>query len=278
MSALLARPPVLAEPKLRALFYGESGSGKTFCATQFPKPYYIDTESATRYEQYIDNLNATGGMVLNTYDFQEIYNQVSALAREKHDFKTLVIDSLTWVYGGLLRTCAAKVGDAHGRHYGEADKQMKMLIDLILRLDMNVVLTTHVKDVRDASGGVSGLTFDGYKKLDYLFDLVLETKKAGPNRFAVIKKSRIKAFAELDKIEFNYEEIAKRIKFDAPAHIAEPIVTQETLDKLKSVIEEQIVSIELQQRWLAKAQVLSLDQLTEKQAIAIIGFYNKAQE
>src|SRR5690606_26555919 len=102
------------------------------------------------------------------------------LLSERHDFKTLVIDPLTIVYNDLLDKAAEEVGTDFGKHKGPADRKIKHLLNLLLRLDMNVIITSHAKPnwvrAKDAKGKDTviqeGITFDCYGKLDYLFDLV----------------------------------------------------------------------------------------------------------
>jgi len=274
MSVLTGKLPDLSKAKLKLLMYGDTGTGKTYLCTQFPMPYIFDTENATDKEQYRDNLQRSGGVVVYTKDFDEIYKQIRGLATEKHPYKTLVIDSLTWVYSSILRAAELMPGGtAHGRHYGEADKKMKMLIDLILRLDMHVVITTHVKEVRDIQGGLAGTTYDSYKKLGYLFDLVLETKAP---RYAVVVKSRYMSFAQLDKINFVYEEIATRAKLNE-------IIEHKSLDLIDAATQEKLIHLicvtgtseETVNKWLSKANVGSLDQLPESIALKLVGHLEK---
>ncbi|HHX4254290.1 TPA: AAA family ATPase [Legionella anisa] len=50
--ALRARKPETIEKRLKVLFYGDAGVGKTTAAIQFPKPYLIDTEKGAENDQY----------------------------------------------------------------------------------------------------------------------------------------------------------------------------------------------------------------------------------
>lgn len=54
---------------------------------------------------------------------------------------------------------------------------MKHLLDLLIRLDMNVIITAHAKNEYGDGMKVIGETYDCYKKLDYLFDLVIQIQK-----------------------------------------------------------------------------------------------------
>lgn len=208
--ALRAKKPAMIEQRLKALFYGCAGVGKTMAAIQFPKPYIIDTEGSTNKPQYVKQIEKSDGAVLMTVDFDEMVNEVKELLTTKHDYKTLVIDSLTLLYNDLLEKAEKKVGTEFGRHYGEANKRMKQLLNLLFRIDMNVIITSHSKNEYGSNLAVLGQTFDCYKKLDYLFDLVFEIQKRGDKRIGLVKKSRIESFPDTDTFPFSYEEIASR--------------------------------------------------------------------
>lgn len=216
--ALRGKQPEAIQKRLKVLFYGPAGSGKTTASIQFPKPYLVDTERGAENEQYVKLLQASGGAYYFTTDPDELIAEVTSLLKEKHDYRTLIIDPLTIIYSDLLDKAAAEVGTDFGRHKGPADRKVKHLLALLLRLDMNVIVTSHAKPkwerAKDAKGKdtviETGLTFDCYGRLDYLFDLVLEIGRRGKERVAKVVKTRIEAFPEGDVLTFCYAEIAKR--------------------------------------------------------------------
>src|SRR5580692_879916 len=180
-SKLRGKKPSDAEKnkRFKAFFYGSAGVGKTMASIGFPKPYRIDTEKGAENSQYCKLLNDNGGSIFQTSDFDEVTKEVKILLSEKHDYKTLIIDPLTTIYNDLLDKAAISMGTEFGRHYGEANKHMKKLISLLLKLDMNVIITSHSKTEYGDNMKVVGSTFDCYKKIDYLFDLVLNIQKRG---------------------------------------------------------------------------------------------------
>jgi hypothetical protein len=253
--ALKAKKPAMIESRLKALFYGCAGVGKTMAAIQFPRPYIIDTEGSTNKPQYVRAIEAVDGAVLMTVDFDEMVNEVRELLTTKHEYKTLVIDSLTLLYNDLLEKAERKVGTEFGRHYGEANKRMKQLLNLLFRLDMNVIITSHSKNEYGANLSVLGQTFDCYKKLDYLFDLVFEIQKRGTNRVGLVKKSRIEAFPDTDTFTFSYDEIAQRygrhiLERDA---VAQELASLEQVAEMIRLIDLLKVPAEMYQKWLDKA-------------------------
>lgn len=256
--ALRAKKPEAIEKRLKALFYGSAGVGKTIAAIQFPKPYLIDTEKGAENDQYTKLIKKSGGVVFQTADFNELMTEVKALLTENHEYKTLIIDPLTTVYDDLLDKSAKRNGTEFGRHYAEANKQMKHLVNLLLRLDMNVIITSHSKTEYSISGKemtAIGQTFDCYKKLDYLFDLVFQIQKRGKDRVGIVKKSRIESFQDMDAFDFSYDEIAKRygkeiLERDA---VAQDLADVAQVKEIVRLIELIKVPEEIYQKWLDKA-------------------------
>jgi hypothetical protein len=253
--ALKAKKPAMIESRLKALFYGNAGVGKTMAAIQFPKPYIIDTEGSTNKPQYVKAIDKVDGAVLMTVDFDEMVNEVRELLTTQHDYKTLVIDSLTLLYNDLLEKAERKVGTEFGRHYGEANKRMKQLLNLLFRLDMNVIITCHSKNEYGQNLAVLGQTFDGYKKLDYLFDLVFEIQKRGNHRVGLIKKSRIEGLPDGESFPFSYDEIANRYGRDVIERdaIAQELAMPEQVKEITRLIDLLKVSEETYSKWLDKS-------------------------
>lgn len=70
---------------------GEGGIGKTSLAASFPSPVFIRTEDGTQSIAHREDVALFP--VANTY--QDVLDAMQALAVEEHDFKTLVLDSIT---------------------------------------------------------------------------------------------------------------------------------------------------------------------------------------
>jgi hypothetical protein len=144
---LLAKAPKAAEPsKPKILIYGASGVGKTWTSLDFPNCYYIDTEDGANLTHYTDKLEKSGGVYMGqadgSLDFQTVIDQVKALATEDHEYKTLIIDSITKLYNTVIANEAERLGDkdAFGASKKPAIGLMRQLVNWLYRLDMNVIL------------------------------------------------------------------------------------------------------------------------------------------
>lgn len=275
--ALRGTKPTTVEKRLKALFFGSAGAGKTTAAIQFPRPYIIDTERGAVNDQYVKIINERGGAVFSTSDFDDIVREVTSLLSEKHDFRTLVIDPVTTVYDDLIAKSELKVGTEFGRHFGEAKKQWKRLGNLLTRLDMNVIITSHQKNLYGDGMKVMGATFDGPKGLDYLFDLVFEVAKRGEQRVGIVRKSRVETLPEGDVFPFSYNEVAERygravLERDAQP---EPLATADQILELTELLKVRKDGEELLDKWLTKAQAETPEELPQEAALKCIAFLKK---
>src|SRR5690606_6858522 len=159
----------------------------------------------------------------------------------------------------LLEKCEQEVGSDFGRHYGEANKIMKRLANLIMALDMNVIVTAHAKKEYGENLRVLGQTFDGWRQLDYWFDLVVELSKGKgrKGRFAKVVKTRLEQFPDEESFEWSYDAIQRKYGVEtlereaAVVQLARPMQVQEIRDLLGIVrLPEGLVD-----KWFAKAGV-----------------------
>src|SRR5687768_4837199 len=205
---LRARKHEAVTKRLKMFMFGPAGVGKTTAAIQFPNSYIIDGERGT--ENYDKVITDSNSVVFQTTDMNEVVAEVKSLLTVQHDYRTLVIDPITTIYNDLLDKCETQVGADFGRHYGAANKTMKRLANLIMALDMNVVITAHAKTEYGQNFSKLGYTFDGWRQLDYWFDLVVELGKKGKKRFAKVVKTRVESFPDEDVFEWNYDAIKRR--------------------------------------------------------------------
>lgn len=142
---------VTADQPARILLYGPAGIGKTTLASEFPDPVFLQIEDGTPSDVELVSFGK-----LNS--FGEVMEALASLYTEDHDFKTVVIDSITELQRLIFaETCAR--GDekgnsknniedfGYGKGYVYATRIASEFMDGInaLRVDrgMSVILIAH---------------------------------------------------------------------------------------------------------------------------------------
>ncbi len=255
---LRARKPEAVNKRLKLFMFGPAGVGKTTAAIQFPNSYIIDCERGT--ENYDKLISDSGSAVFATTDIHEVIAEVKALLTEEHSFRTLVIDPITTIYNDLLEKCELKVGADFGRHYAEANKTMKRLANLIMALDMNVVVTAHAKTEYGDNLKKLGYTFDGWRQLDYWFDLVVElgkTRGKNARRIAKVVKTRIDSFPDEDLFEWSYDAVRQRYDVTMLEKQADKVelASAEQVREMKELLNVVRLPDGTIDKWFAKAGV-----------------------
>jgi len=266
--ALRGTTPEKKAKRLKALVYGESGVGKTTLAIQFPKPYLIDTERGSVNDQYVDQINKSGGAVFHTTSFDDIVQEIRLLISEKHEFRTLILDPITVVYEDMLNHWERRVGSDFGKHYSAAKKEWKRLTSLLTKLDMNVVMTAHqkVQYADDGSFKVAGVTYDGAKGTDYWVDLALECFREDGERKMRVVKSRIEHLVEGESMAMDYETIAHHYGGNLDAKSVPVLIAQvENVQELERMIQGDDRGAELLTKWLRAAGVEEIKDMSDEQ-------------
>lgn len=249
--------------RFKVFFYGDAKIGKTTASIQFPKPYWIDTEGCADKPIYVKLLDQAGGMVFQTQDFEEVVKEVKELMTNKHEFKTLIIDSFTDIYDDLVARMEIKIGSDFGRHVSEANKRVKYLLGLLMRLDMNIIITCKSKKEYGDKMTVLGQTFDGYRKLNYFFDVIFEAQKRGKDRTVIVRGSRFECFKDGESFPFTYAEISSRYGREVMEKEVTPIKVADfkQVTELMSLIESNRIAPETLNKWLKKAKVETIEDM-----------------
>jgi hypothetical protein len=252
---LRARKPESVTKRLKLFMFGPAGVGKTTAAIQFPNSYIIDCERGA--ENYDKLIAASNSVLFQTTDINDVIQEVKSLLTERHEFRTLVIDPITTIYNDLLEKCEIQVGAEFGRHYGAANKQMKRLANLIMALDMNVVITAHAKTEYGQNFQKLGYTFDGWRQLDYWFDLVIELGKKGKKRLAKVAKTRLEQFNDDESFEWSYDAIRRKYDVSVLEREANAVAlaTPEQVRELKDLLAIVRLPEGTTDKWFAKAGV-----------------------
>lgn len=263
--ALRGKKPEPKNLRAKLMMFSLAGVGKTTAALQMPAPYIIDSEAGTSH--YADLVEKSGGAVFQTTSIDEVIAEVKSLMTTKHHYKTLVIDSFTPLYESKMEEGALKkeVGDAYGKHIAYADRSAKTLFRLLTEIDMNVIVTSHAKD-EYKDGQKVGIKFDGWKKLDYLFDVVLELERRNTKRFAIVRKTRLASFKDQDSFEWSAAVLAEKCGFDNLHREAQqvPLASAEQVAALTRKVAALNIPEEEVQKWLEKADAESFSDMTDE--------------
>lgn len=198
--------------RLKMYVYGESGTGKTVTSLSFPNPAVIDTEKGTKhYGKFFDFFR------IETSEPKKVLQAIEELLENPQGFKTLVIDPFTTIYEKIMDNHLARLKVKSGnpsytlqpKDYRPIRAEVKNIIDRLLSLDMNIIVTARSSTLysQEEFMKILGTKPDGPKDLPYLFDIVLELtkeKKDGENVFiAHTQKDRTNTLP--DSFNFTYQ-------------------------------------------------------------------------
>lgn len=290
-SKLKAVDPASASPsKPKLLIYGKPGVGKTWTSIDFPKPYFIDTESGADLEHYTAKLKAAGGSYFGvdqgSLDFKEVIEQVKALATESHDYKTLVIDSVSKIFNTAIAAESERLGaaDQYGASKKPAVSFTRQLINWLDRLDMTVILIAHEKPLWgiDAKGQRAeiGVTFDAYDKLEYELNLCLNITKEGDSRKARVRKSRLQGFPDGLAFEWSYAKFSELYGKAVIEKKAEAIklATEEQIKEFNGLLEVVKMADDWLDKCLTKFKATKIEELDSDKLAKMIEMMKTKQK
>jgi hypothetical protein len=197
---LKAKKPEVKEKRLKLFLFGPPGSRKTTSALQFPKSVLIDMERGS--EQYKKTIDKANSIVLETSNPDEVLSEVKTLLTEKHDYRTLIIDPVT-IYYQALQEKWSRIFEHHAktekekelqdfgmRYWGRVKGEYKAFLRMLMQLDMNLILTSHQKDVYGPNMQKVGIGPDSMKGDEYVFDYVFRLNVVGDKAVAITEKQR----------------------------------------------------------------------------------------
>lgn len=245
--ALKAVKPEAKEKRLKLFLYGPAGVGKTTAAIQFPNAYIIDMERGTDY--YGESIARSGSVVYQTTNPDEVRDEIKALLTEKHEYRTLIIDPVTSLYNALQDKWSrifekhaksqeqAEIQDFGMRYWGRVKSEYKAIQRMLMSLDMNVIITSHQKDIYGVGMQKIGVGPDSMKGDSYIFDLVFSLDIINGKRVAQTIKER----AEIGKNKF-----PDRFEWSYPNFLklyGEDVITREAV-AVKMATAGQVAEIE----------------------------------
>lgn len=269
-SRLKAHLPELIKPrKPKILVYGASGVGKTWAALDFPAVYYLDAEGGATQPEYREKLAASGGLYLGPDDgaasFDEVMGQIRALSSERHDRKTLVIDSITKLFANEIAREAERLSDAGTKNEFGADRKpavnyMRSMVSWLMKLDMNVILIAGEIAEWGKENGQRvqiGNTFDCWPRLEYELDAAFNVSREGASRVARVRKSRLAAFPFNSRFEWGYRGFADKYGADVIEADSVPLdlASDEQLAEVTKLLDLVRLPEGTVDKWLAAADV-----------------------
>jgi hypothetical protein len=262
MALKAVKAEVIKAGKPKFLISGKSGVGKTFFALGFPDVYFIDTEGGATRSQYRERMVKAHagyfGKEQGSQQFEAVIEEIKSLATTKHDYKTLVIDSFSYLYNLAAAIAEQKIGSDFGRDRKEANRPTRQLMRWLEELDMTVILICHAKDKWERAGKeivYAGTTFDGYDKMEYSLDLWIEARKTGAERSFVVRKSRIDTFVEGEIYALDYGVFAKHYGADIIVSASKPmeLASPEQVQRLTELVALLKIDSATTDKWLDKA-------------------------
>lgn len=145
---------------LRVMIYGSEGVGKSTLGAKSENPIFISPEGGTDQLTDINGKPVKSIADVNTWD--DVLAALVSLMNEKHDFKTLVLDSADWVEKLAHQKIIGESGKdiirangGYGAGYRQSEVMHKHLIEALSHLrelkNMNIIIIahTHVRPVKD---------------------------------------------------------------------------------------------------------------------------------
>jgi hypothetical protein len=142
------------------MVYGPEGIGKSTLGAKSDNPIFISPEGGT--DQLTDAYGKPVKSLSDVNTWDDVVNSLNLLMAEKHDFKTLVLDSADWIEKLAHQKIIGESGKdiirangGYGSGYRQAETMHKGLIEQLAQLrekrNMNIVIIahTHVRPVKD---------------------------------------------------------------------------------------------------------------------------------
>lgn len=277
------RPAKAHSKRAKIFFWGDSGSGKTTTALQFPGVAVLDMEGGT--DHYATDFTFD---VLSATTADEVMAAVDWLLTHRHPYRTLVLDPITVYWDALqykwsdifLKRNKGSKGfkhefyDLQPRDWMVLKSEFKELIRKLIRLDMNVIVTARQKALYADSGFMKkiGETFDGEKSLPYLFDTIVRLQRDEKGRFlGQCLKDRANKLPK-GEFEVSYALFERCFGRETLDRESAPVVM--VSDDQKTSIHEAIAALNLDSakvtKRLASYGAATVDDLTEEAATEIL--------
>ncbi len=290
MCALKAKAPELKEKRLKMFLYGPPGSRKTTSAIQFPKSVLIDMEKGS--ENYSKSISKAGSIVLQTTSPDEVLEEIKELLTGEHEYKTLILDPVTIFYESTQEkwtrifekyTDSGKnkeLQDFGMRYWGRVKSNYKAMLRMLLKLDMNIIMTAHQKDIYGGSMNKIGVGPDSMKGDNYFFDNVFQLRVDNNKAIASTIKQRSEPLFPPkfpDQFEWSYENFCDFYGKEAIERDSVPILmaTSDQILRVKQLIETIKVPETQVEKWFTSFDADEWEETTQEQIQKCIDLMEK---
>lgn len=176
--------------------WGESMSGKTYLARQFPNPIILNTDG---------NADKVDTPSIKIKDFSHFAEVIDTLEQGQHNFETIIIDLIDDIELMLKNYIIdlanrnnknAKINTIgeipYGQGYDRVDSVWKNTMMTLSKLPYNTIFISHIKEKVENNATVSYPSLP-QKALNVCLgrcDLQIQTKKLGTNYMKIVSNKR----------------------------------------------------------------------------------------
>lgn len=201
-------------PKL-FFIWGQSMSGKTYLARQFPSPVILNTDG---------NAKKVNTPSVEIYDFETFMKVIEEIENGKHEFKTIIIDLVDDIKT-MLEKYVCEVESKKDKKtyetlsdigYGKGFSHAKMIWQrLMLRLNQlpyNVIFISHIVEITEDNQTIQRPSLEQkyYNMCMGRCDMSIKCRKVGQNYIQLCDNKRDN-YIEADVKDKNVLEILKGI-------------------------------------------------------------------
>jgi hypothetical protein len=169
--------------------WGQSMSGKTYLARQFPNPVIINTDG---------NAKKVNTPSVEVFDFETFIKVIEEIEQGKHDFKTIIIDLVDDIRTMLENYVCKKnnvddVGEiGYGKGYRDVTMTWQKLMVRLNQLPYNVIFISHIKEVLEDKQTIERPSLDQkfYNMTMGRCDMSIKCRKIGQKYLQLCESKR----------------------------------------------------------------------------------------
>ena len=217
--------------------WGQSMSGKTYLARQFPNPLIINTDG---------NAKKVYTPSVEVYDFETFVKVLQEIEEGKHEFKTIIIDLVDDVKTMLQNYVCKKynVDDEGEVPYGKGYREVKMVWQkLMVRLNQlpyNVIFISHVVEITEDNQTIERPSLEQkyYNMCMGRCDMSIKCRKVGQTYLQLCDSKRDN-YNETDVKDKKVLEILKGVKGVFPVGVTkDPKAGEVKIKAVKTPVKE----------------------------------------